>query len=47
MTAKEAQKVCFLDSDHIRSHPGEWNEFSVEDEDLVIYELYVVARARS
>jgi SAM-dependent methyltransferase len=42
-----SMEIYFLDSDHIRSQPGEWNDFSVEDEDLVIYELYVVARAKS
>ncbi len=40
-----SMEVFFLESDHIRSQPGEWNDFSVEDEDLMIYELYVVARA--
>ena len=38
-------EVYFLDSDYFRAEENEWNEFTIDDEDLVLYEHYVVARA--
>jgi len=40
-----SMEVYFLDSDYFRAEENEWNEFTIEDEDLVLYEHYVVARA--
>jgi SAM-dependent methyltransferase len=40
-----SMEVYFLISDHFRSEDGEWSEFTIEDEDLAIYEHYVLARA--
>jgi hypothetical protein len=41
----EQMEVYFLDSDYFRASEGEWNQFTMDDDDLVIYEHYVVARA--
>jgi hypothetical protein len=40
-----SMEVHFLDSKPVRGQAGEWNEFTTDDDDLAIYEHYVVARA--
>ncbi len=40
-----SMEIFFLDSEDLRRQPGEWNEFTADDDDLAIYEQYVVARA--
>jgi SAM-dependent methyltransferase len=42
----ELMEVYFLDSDYFRAQEGEWNQFTIDDDDLAIYEHYVVARSK-
>jgi SAM-dependent methyltransferase len=40
-----SMEVYFLISDYFRQDAGEWSEFTIKDDDLAIYEHYVIARA--